>query len=166
MWGLTLNEIANVIILISAVIIAIKTIYQFLKKPVDDLAKHSKDNEEKRIEEVFERKVPGLLDKNCEVIINSLKEIKDMTLNQEERLEKLQASIDLLNTSQLDVLRYNMNCLYYKYRPYKKILDADKQAFIKLYNDYKGMKGNTWIDSLYNEVVEWPIVQSYEELKS
>ena len=168
MWiqSLDLNAAANLIILISAVIIAGKNIYQFFKKPVDDISQRVKDNEEKHIEEVLDRKMPGLLEKNCEVIMGSLDEIKAMTLSQEDRLEKLQKSMDLLNISQLDVLRYNMNRLYYKYRPYKKILDADKQAFIKFYNDYKEMHGNTWIDSLYDEVKDWPIVQSQDELKS
>jgi len=46
----------------------------------------------------------------------------------------------------MDLMRYNMNRLYYKYRPHKKILDCDKKAFIKLYNDYHDMGGNTWID--------------------
>jgi len=64
------------------------------------------------------------------------------------------------------MLRYNMNRIYYKYRPYQKILDADKKAFIKLYNDYKPMGGNSWIDSLYQELVNWPIIEFEEELKT
>jgi len=64
------------------------------------------------------------------------------------------------------MLRYNMNRIYYKYRPYKKILVADKKAFIKFYNDYKEMHGNTWIDSLYTELIEWPVVENQEELET
>lgn len=164
MWNL--NEIANLIILISAVIIAIKTIYAFFKQPVDKVSQYARQNEEKHIEEVLDKKMPELLAENCETIMKSLDEIKIMTLNQEERLEKIQDSIDLLNTSQLDMLRYNMNRIYYKYRPYQKILDADKKAFIKLYNDYKPMGGNSWIDSLYQELVNWPIIEFEEELKT
>jgi len=62
------------------------------------------------------------------------------------------------------MMRYNMNKIYYKYRPYKKILSADKKAFMKIYNDYKSMDGNTWIDSLYTEVKDWPIVEEEQEL--
>lgn len=160
------TAIANWIILISAVIVAGKTIYTFFKKPVDSVSQAIKNNEEQHIKEVLQAEMPNLLSKNCEPIMASLNEIKEMTLSQEERLEQMQKSLDLLNVSQLDMLRYNMNRLYYKYRPYKKILDADKQAFIKLYHDYKDMHGNTWIDSLYNEVVDWPIVASQDELKS
>ena len=65
----------------------------------------------------------------------------------------------------MDVMRYDMNKIYYKYRPYKKILDCDKKAFIKFYTDYHEMGGNTWIDSLYKEVVTWEIVEDERELK-
>ena len=164
--NIDLQQVCNLIILISAVIIAAKNIYGFLKKPVDSLQDRAKSNEQKHIEEVLEEKMPKLLEKNCETLMASLTEIKDMTLSQEKRLIDIQKSIDLLNVSQLDMLRYNMNRIYYKYRPFKKILDADKKAFIKLYNDYKEMKGNTWIDALYAELKEWPIVENEDELKT
>lgn len=61
-------------------------------------------------------------------------------------------------------MRYNMNKIYYKYRPYRKILNADKKAFIKIYKDYKSMDGNTWIDALYSELKDWPIVEDESEL--
>lgn len=98
--------------------------------------------------------------------MKSLNEIKDLTLSQEERLKDIQKSVGLLNQGQLDMLRYNMNRIYYKYLPYKKIYSADKKAFLKLYNDYKAMDGNTWIDALYQELQQWPIVENEEELKS
>lgn len=166
MWEINLNETANLIILISAVIVAIKTIYHFFKKPVDDITDRARKSQDQHIEQVLDEKMPKLLEKNCETLMASLNEIKDMTLSQEKRLIDIQKSIDLLNVSQLDMLRYNMNRIYYKYRPYKKILDADKKAFIKLYNDYKEMKGNTWIDALYAELKEWPIVENEDELKT
>lgn len=110
--------------------------------------------------------MPGLLQENCKVIMGSLEELKAITLSQEEKLNDVQASLNLLNDAQLDMLRYNMNKLYYKYRPYKKILAADKKAFLKLYNDYKPMGGNSWIDSLYAEVITWEVVEDESELTS
>ena len=37
---------------------------------------------------------------------------------------------------------------------------------IKKYTDYKEMHGNTWIDSLYTELIEWPVVENQEELET
>ena len=79
--GFDLNQLANLIILASAVILAVKNIYAFFKKPVDDLQEKAREAEEKHIEEVLDEKMPGLLQKNCEVIMGSLQEIKDMTLS-------------------------------------------------------------------------------------
>jgi len=45
MWE-NLNETANLIILISAVIVAIKTIYHFFKKPVDDITDRAKKSQD------------------------------------------------------------------------------------------------------------------------
>lgn len=161
-----LSNIANIVILISAVILAVKNIYAFFKKPVDDIKDKALSDEEKHIEEVLKREVPGLLETNCEVIIGSLKEIKELTIEQEKKLVDIQNSLDLLKCSQLDLLRYNMNAIYYKYRPYKKILDCDKKAFIKLYEDYHEAGGNTWIDTLYSEVIIWETVELEQELKT
>lgn len=162
--GINLNEWANIVILVSAVIIAAKNIYAFFKKPVDDYYDRANAEEEKHIEAVLKRELPGIMEKNCATIIGAIDELKEMTIEQEGQLSEIQDSIDLLNQSQLDIMRYNMNKIYYKYRPYKKILSADKKAFIKIYNDYKSMDGNTWIDSLYAEVKEWPIVEEEQEL--
>lgn len=59
--NITLGTVANVIILISAVIIAVKNIYAFIKKPVDSVTAKTRAEEEKRIEDVLKREVPLLL---------------------------------------------------------------------------------------------------------
>lgn len=123
-------------------------------------------SEEEHIEEVLKREVPEILEENCNAIIGGIDDLKQMTLAQESKLIELQNSMDLMNQSQLDIMRYNMNKIYYKYRPYKKILSADKKAFIKIYNDYKPMGGNNWIDALYDEVIGWEIVEEESELKT
>ncbi len=99
-----------------------------------------------------------------EVVNSKVEELKEMTQMQQDQLDCLQESVDLLNFSQMDLMRYNMNALYYKYRPFHKILDIDKKAFMKFYKDYHAMGGNTWIDELYKEIVTWPIVEDENEL--
>lgn len=186
---ITLQQVCNIIILVSAVIGAITTIYKFLKKPVDDIQELANKKEEKHIEEVINARVPALLKKHSdevrderkserdqmvediklgvlEAIDSKIEELKEMTQMQQDQLEYLQKSIDLLNFSQMDLMRYNMNSLYYKYRPFHKILDIDKKAFMKFYKDYHAMGGNTWIDELYKEIITWPIVENEDELKT
>ena len=185
--GLNLQEICNIIILISAVIIAGKNIYAFLKKPVGDLHSFALTSEEKRIKRVMEQSMPELLIQHSESVkderkkevqemvmeINSnivstlddkIEEVKEIQLDQEKVLKDIKSSVDLINDAQMDVMRLNMNQIYYKYRHYKRILDCDKKAFIKIYTDYHSMGGNTWIDALYKEVQEWEIVEDENEL--
>lgn len=104
-------------------------------------------------------------DSVVEAVNDKIEELKEITLDQGTEIKQIQKSVNLLNASQMDLMRYNMNSLYYKYRPYKKILDCDKKAFIKFYTDYHSMGGNTWIDSLYKEVMSWEIVEDETELK-
>ena len=165
MEGLTLQSVCNLIILISAVIIGIKNIYGFFKKPVDDLHTKAHKEEEKHIEEVIDKKMPDIVQENCNKMMQSLDNIEFMVGGQKGDLEHIQESVDLLNASNLDLMRYNMNSLYYRYRPYKKILKKKKKAFMKFYTDYHQMGGNTWIDTLYNEVLTWEIVEDENELK-
>lgn len=98
------------------------------------------------------------------VVDEKIGELKNMTEAQDTQLAEISRTINLLNQSQLDMMRYDMNKIYYKYRPFKKILSADKKAFIKIYKDYKDMDGNTWIDALYAEVITWEIVEDESEL--
>lgn len=190
MWlqNITLTEVCNIIVLVSAVIIAGKNIWEFFKKPVDDLQVRANAREEEHIEEVIDRRVPELLATHSEKVkgernheeacrAQSIKddiiaavegridELKNMTVEQDKQLSSLIKSMDLLTQSQMDMMRYDMNRIYYKYRQYKKILSADKKAFIKIYHDYKSMDGNTWIDALYAELKDWPIVEDQSELK-
>jgi len=69
MEGLTLQQICNLIILVSAVIIAVKNIYGFFKKPVDDLSTKAHEKEEKHIEEVIDKKMPDIVQENCNKMI-------------------------------------------------------------------------------------------------
>ena len=187
--NLTLNEISSFVILIGAVVVAIKNIYGFFKKPVESIQFKTNSREEQHIEEVIERRVPILLAQHndeiraerkiegqamtdqikssIEAVLNDkVEELKEISLDQGQEIKAIKKSIELLNSSQMDMMRYNMNRIYYKYRSYRKILDCDKKAFLKFYTDYHEMGGNTWIDSLYPEVMRWETVENEEELKS
>lgn len=101
-----------------------------------------------------------------EAFDDKTEELKEIDLDQNKCIQRIQTSIDRLNESQLDTMRYNMNRIYYKYQPYKKILDYDKKAFMKFYTDYHEMGGNTWIDQLYNELKDWDTVKNISDLKT
>ena len=172
MGNIDLNSICNIIILVSAVIIAIKNIYSFFKKPVDTIQERANQREEEHILSLIADHVPEEVERcgqkyadDFQMLMLKIDELKEMQEAQDTQIASIQSKLDLLNNSQMDMMRYDMNRIYYKYLPYHKILACDKKAFIKLYNDYKPMGGNTWIDDLFDQIKDWETVDNQEDLE-
>ena len=138
-----LQTICNIIILISAVIIAIKNIYNFFKKPVTDLANKVSEITTKKIENIIDKKLAPKVD-----------EIKEINLSQNVPIQQI------LDT-QLEIFRYELNNIYNKYAPYQMISQTDRDMFIHLYEQYKQLGGNSWIETEYEELLTWPVTNIY-----
>lgn len=72
--------------------------------------------------------------------------------------------LDKLNNSSNDMLRKEMTDIYYKYLPYKKILQYDKKSFSKLFHDYEAQGGNTYITTIWEEIKTWDVVLEEKDL--
>ena len=55
-------------------------------------------------------------------------------------------------------LRSEMLQIYYRNRETKIIHQYEYENFVLLYEAYKALKGNSFIDKIYKEVQEWEIV--------
>lgn len=55
-------------------------------------------------------------------------------------------------------LRSEMLRIYYHNREKRTIRQYEYENFIMLYEAYKALKGNSFIDRIYEEVREWDIV--------
>ena len=55
-------------------------------------------------------------------------------------------------------LRSEMLSIYYRHRENKRIRQYEYENFVRLYEAYKALKGNSFIDKIYNEVKTWEIV--------
>ncbi len=55
-------------------------------------------------------------------------------------------------------LRSEMLVIYYHCREKRVIRQYEYENFIMLYEAYKALKGNSFIDKIYKEVQEWEIV--------
>lgn len=55
-------------------------------------------------------------------------------------------------------LRTEMLQIYYHHREPKIIRQYEYENFVMLYEAYKALKGNSFIDKIYEEVHEWEIV--------
>lgn len=55
-------------------------------------------------------------------------------------------------------LRNDMLQIYYKNKETKKIHQYEYESFVLLYEAYKALKGNSFIDKIYKEVQTWEII--------
>lgn len=55
-------------------------------------------------------------------------------------------------------LRSEMLRIYYHNRERRTIRQYEYENFVMLYEAYKALKGNSFIDRIYEEVKEWEIV--------
>ena len=55
-------------------------------------------------------------------------------------------------------LRSDMLVIYYHNRETKQIRQYEYENFVFLYEAYKALKGNSFIDKIYNEVKTWEVV--------
>ena len=67
-------------------------------------------------------------------------------------------SIRKINDGQRCLLRSEMLRIYYHHRESQTIRQYEYENFMYLYNAYKALKGNSFIDKIYEEVRTWEVV--------
>ena len=55
-------------------------------------------------------------------------------------------------------LRSEMLRIYYHHHETKKIRQYELENFVMLYEAYKALKGNSFIDKIYREVITWDVI--------
>lgn len=55
-------------------------------------------------------------------------------------------------------LRSEMLQIYYHNREAKQIRQYENENFVMLYEAYKALKGNSFIDKIYREVQKWEVI--------
>ena len=55
-------------------------------------------------------------------------------------------------------LRHDMLQIYYKHNDTKVIRQYEYENFVYLYEAYKALKGNSFIDKIYKEIQGWEVV--------
>lgn len=56
-------------------------------------------------------------------------------------------------------LRSEMLRIYYKNKDDERIRQYEYENFVLLYEAYKSLKGNSFIDKIYSDIKEWEVVQ-------
>ena len=67
-------------------------------------------------------------------------------------------SVRKVSNGQRCMLRSEMLSIYYHNREKMAIRQYEYENFVMLYEAYKALKGNSFIDKIYSEVKEWEVV--------
>ena len=68
------------------------------------------------------------------------------------------AKINKIATGEKCQLRSDMLQIYYHNRDQKAVRQYEYENFVMLYEAYKALKGNSFIDKIYQEVQTWKII--------
>lgn len=63
-----------------------------------------------------------------------------------------------IRKGQLCQLRSDMLHIYYGNKDSKKIRQYELENFLLLYEAYKALKGNSFIDKIHKEVISWEVI--------
>lgn len=63
-----------------------------------------------------------------------------------------------VSAGQRCLMRSDMLSIYYHNREKKTIRQYEYENFVMLYEAYKALKGNSFIDKIYSEVKEWDVI--------
>ena len=67
-------------------------------------------------------------------------------------------SIKKISTGTKCQLRSEMLRIYYRHRESETIRQYEFENFIMLYEAYKALHGNSFIDKIYEEVEDWEVI--------
>ena len=164
-----LSQIVDFVILAAALAMAITNLYNFFAKPTAKFKQRKHQQEKEQIQEVLDEELPEILlkrdletrdrykgdrqkyleeikqevllalSKTINDINDSIKDIREMNKEQNEKIETLAKS-------SRDVLREKIMAIYHKGRHTKTITLHDKEELNQYYIDYKAEEGNSYID--------------------
>lgn len=166
-FGLTVGEIVDYIILFAAFLAAIYKIWDFFAKPTSKLKQRAADKQKQQIGAVLDEKLPEILynhdletrDKYKSDRQNYLNEIKAEILAEiDDDIKTNTQTIEVLVISAKDVLREKIMAIYHKNKYNRTLTEYEREALNQYYIDYKSLKGNSYIDKRYSRMDKWKVI--------
>lgn len=129
-------------------LVLIFLLWQVVQKVFDSFGWFEKQKAKKKQKQrdELEADVSDIVEKK--ILPPILQEMKSINQKQSQQLECLIHSSN-------DLLRMNINKLYYQYLPTKSMPAHDWKLMTLLYTDYHKQGGNTYIDEIYEEMKGW-----------
>lgn len=154
--------ICNAIVLISAVLIAVKNIAEMCGKPIKIIKKKNDRDLETKITTIVTKLLPDMLkeydEANKTAHVNDVKtEVIKQIGGQLNSVDTLANQYKALEISAKDVLREKIVCMYESNKDQRKLRHFERRALDQYYKDYKAMNGNSYIDIIYDRMKTWEV---------
>lgn len=143
----TMQIICNVIILLGAVAGAITGILALCGKPLKFFKKRRAKAEKQRREDLMNDMTALIKD-----------QIKPELTNIQEQNDKQNKDIKLLTNTVRNSIGAEIMAFYEAHRVERIITESEKDAIEELYKSYKAVKGNHYVDKIYERVTTWTVV--------
>lgn len=142
---------------VGGVLVLVYLVWQVIVKFCGDkewFSKRRKEHQKRKEEE------------NKKQLKQTIKEvIEPMLLELKERDNEQDRKLTCLIHSSNDMMRAEIVKIYYRYLPYKKMLQYSRELLNKLFHDYHDQGGNSFIEDMYNEMKTWPVVSNDKDLR-
>ena len=172
----------EILVYISALMIAITTIYNFCSSigifTKNKVSKAQKKKVETVLDEQLEDRVAQILaDKMPNILYQHDLEVKERYKSDRQRylneikaevthdmqgeftvLDELKDYVSQLALSAKDVLREKIMGLYHKNKDDRTLTENEKEALDVYYKDYKAIGGNSYIDRYYRRMSSWMVI--------
>ena len=138
-------------------LVALYAIWNIVNKFLDQTAGRKKKIEEKKAaeKEEFNKQVYNTIEPIIKPLNKTVEEIKKLNQIQNEELKNL-------TISNKDILRKMIMDIYHKYEGVKKIPRSVRDQLDKLYEDYKALLGNSYIDKYYARIIKWEVIEDHD----
>ena len=155
-----LRNIADIIIVIGAVLGAIGVIYKNLAKPASYFTKKASAAHQALMKEVIVTEIP-------EIMTEMGKEYVKLMAKHDKELECLREETEILKEIVRNDLRQTVVRLYYERKEEKFLYYYELEALKLIEKNYESLDGNTFAAELIRRMKEWRVVADpYEVSKN
>ena len=141
-----LASVANIIILIGAVLGAVSAIAAMCGKPI----RFYRKRHEKEIKEQREKMLKDFTEKVHDDIQPQFDDIK-------KQLSEQQKTNETLVITTKDLLRKSILSIYNDHKHERKLSESERELLDTLYNDYRAEHGNGYIENKYKRMEKWDV---------
>lgn len=148
---MTLNEIAQWIILIGAAIGAMKAIYGLFAKPTSYFKKRATEGHKRIMKETLEEELPIWFTEMGKPLIEYI-------AKHEEALDTMQECTETTKLALQNIIRQKVLEIYYMRKTTRTLYQYEKESIDQLYEDYKKFDGNSYVEELYRRMSSWDVM--------